>query len=174
MGHISLLNHHSIQYFKEKEGLLEDGYSQPIFDENKTPIFVETKNACSHQNYLYERYNLIGDNKIFAEEFPITCDHQRLTSILIDSLLVVDPLNKITSFDIRTLPIHSPITSFHDPTLYLKPILPVVRVINASDLILRIDSHKIFLPHMEFILLDHTLHSKFHDRIAGGSKILIS
>ena len=37
---------------------------------------------------------------------------------------------------------------------------------NASDLILRIDSHKIFLAYMEFILLDHTLHSKFHDRIA--------
>ena len=115
---------------------MQDGYSQPIFDENKIPIFVETKNACSHQNYLYERYNLIGDNKIFAKEFPITCDHQRLTSLLIDSLLVVDPSNKITSFNIRPLPTHSPITSFHDPTLYLKPILAVVSVTNASDLIL--------------------------------------
>ena len=118
MEHISLLNHHSIQCFKEKEGLLQDGYSQLIFDENKTQIFVETKNVCSHQNYLYEKYNLIGDNKIFAEEFPITCDHQRLTSLLIDSSLVTDPLNKITSFDIRSSLIHSPITSFHDTTLY--------------------------------------------------------
>ena len=110
MGHISLLNHHSIQYFKETEGLLLDRCSQLIFDENKTPIFIETKNACSRQNYLYVRYNLIGDNKIFAEEFPITCDHQRLTSLLIDSSLVAYPLNKITSFNIRSPPIHSPIT----------------------------------------------------------------
>ena len=113
---------------------------------------------------------MIGDNKIFAEGFPITCDHQRLKSLLIDSLLVVDPLNKNTSFNITPLPIHSPITSFHDPTLYLKPILLVVSVTNASDLILRIDSHKIFLPHMEFIFLDHTLHSKFHEKIAEWLK----
>ena len=97
---------------------MQDGYSQLIFDENKTQIFVETKNVCFRQNYLYERYNLIGGNKIFVEEFPITCDHQRLTSLLIDSSLVANPLNKITSFDIRSPPIHSPITSFHDPTLY--------------------------------------------------------
>ena len=136
LRHVSLLNNHSIQYFKEKEGLLQDGYSQLIFDENKTQIFVETKNVCSHQNYLYESYNLIGGNKIFAEEFPITCDHQRLTSLLIDSSLVADPINKITSFNIRSSLIHSPITSFHDPTLYLKSILPIVNVTNARYLIL--------------------------------------
>ena len=42
LGHISLLNHHSIQYFKEKEGLLQDGYNQLLYEENKTQIFVET------------------------------------------------------------------------------------------------------------------------------------
>ena len=99
---------------------MQDDNSQLMFDENKTQFFVETKNVCSRQNYLYERYNLIGGNKIFTEEFPITSDHQRLTSLLIDSSLVEDPLNKITSFDIRSSPIHSPITSFCDPTLYLK------------------------------------------------------
>ena len=145
---------------------MQDCYSQLIFDENKTQIFVETKNVCSCQNYLFERYNLIGDNKIFAEEFPITCDHQRLTSLLIDSSLVADPLNKITFFDIRSSPIHSPITSFHDPTLYLKPILPIVNVTNASYLILQIDSPKIYFPPMDFMMVDHTLHSKFYDRIA--------
>ena len=109
---------------------------------------------------------MIGDNKIFAEEFPITCDHQRLTSLLIDSSLVADPLNKITFFDIRSSPIHSPITSFHDPTLCLKPILPIVNVTNASYLILQIDSPKIYLPPMDFMLVDHVLHSEFYDRIA--------
>ena len=136
MGHISLLNHHSIQYFKEKEGLLQDGYAQPIFYEINTPILVETQNACSHQNHIYERSNLIDDSKIFVEEFLITRDHQKITYFSFDSSLVVDPLNKITSFDIGQLPIHSPITSFHDPTLYLKPILPIVNVTNASYLIL--------------------------------------
>ena len=109
---------------------------------------------------------MISDNKIFAGEFPITCDHQRLTSLLIDPLLLVDPLNKITSFNIRPLPIHSPITSFHDPILYLKPILLDVSVTNANNLICPFDSPKIGLPHMDFIFLDHTLHSKFYDKIA--------
>ena len=122
---------------------MQDGYTQSIFDEINTQILVETQNACSHQNHLYERSNLIGDSKIFVEEFLITRDHQKITYFSFDSSLVIDPLNKITSFDIGQLPIHSPITSFHDPTLYLKPILPIVNVTNASYLIPQIDSPKI-------------------------------
>jgi len=144
---------------------LQDGYAQPIFDEINTPILVETQNAYSYQNHIYESSNLIGDSKIFVEEFLITRDHQNITYFSFDSSLVVDPLNKITSFDIGQLLIHSPITSFHDPTLYLKPILPIVNVTNASYLIPQIDSPKICLPPMDFMLVDHTLHSKFYDRI---------
>ena len=115
---------------------MQDNYSQLIFDEINTSTFIEAKNVCSHQNHLYGRSNFIGENKIFVVEFSITCDHQNIASSSIDSPLAIDHINKIISFDIGQLPIHSPITSFHDPTLYLKPILQVVSVTNASDLIL--------------------------------------
>ena len=166
LRHILLLDHHPIQSFKKNEDLLQDNYSQPIFDEINTSTFIETKNVCSHQNHLYEKSNFIGENKIFVVEFSITCDHQNLASSSIDSPLAIDPINKITSFDIRSLPVYSPITSFHDPILYLKPILSNVSVTNAYNLICPFESPKIGLPRMDFIFLDHTLHSKFHDKIA--------
>ena len=95
---------------------MQDNYSQPIFDEINTSTFIETKNVCSHQNHLYGRSNFIGENKIFVVEFSITCDHQNLVSSSIDSPLAMDLINTVTFFNIRPLLIHSPITSFHDPT----------------------------------------------------------
>ena len=166
MRHILLLDHHPIQYFKKNEDLLQDNYSQPIFYEINTSTFIETKNVCSHQNHLYEKSNFIGENKIFVVEFSITCDHQNLASSSIDSSLATDPINTITSFYIRPLLVHSPITSFHDPILYLKPILSDVSVTNANNLNCPFGSSKISFPRMDFIFSDHTLHSKFHDKIA--------
>ena len=170
LRHILLLYHHPIQSFKKNEDLLQDNYSQPIFYEINTSTFIETKNVCSHQNHLYGKSNFIGENKIFVVEFSITCDHQNLASSSIDSPLAIDPINKITSFDIRPLPVHSPITSFHDPILYLKPILSDVSVTNANNLICPFDSPKIGLPRIDFVFLDHTLHSKFHEKIAEWLK----
>ena len=59
----------------------------------------------------------------------------------------------------------------NNPTLYLKSILPIVNVNNGSYLILQIDSPKIYFPPMDFMLVDHTLHSKFYDRIAEWLEI---
>ena len=137
---------------------MQDNYSQPIFDEINTSTFIETENVCSHQNHLYGRSNFIGEN-IFVVEFSITCDHQNLASSSIDSPLEIDPINKINSLDIRILPVHSPIISFHDP------ILSDVSVTNANNLICPFDSPNIGLPCMDFIFLDHTLHYNFHEKI---------
>ena len=136
LRHILLLDHHPIQSFKKNEDLLQDNYSQPIFDEINTSTFIETKNVCSHQNHLYGRSNLIGEN-IFVVEFSITFDHQNLASSSMDSPLAIDPINKITSFDIRPLHVYSPIISIHDP------ILSDVSVTNANNLICPFDSSKI-------------------------------
>ena len=75
LTHISLLDHHPIQSFKKNEDLLQDNYSQPIFNEINTSTFIETKNVCSHQNHLYGKSNFIGENKISVVEFSITSDH---------------------------------------------------------------------------------------------------
>jgi len=48
----------------------------------------------------------------------------------------------------------------------LKPILSDVSVTNANNLICPFDSPKIGFPRIDFIFLDHTLHSKFHEKIA--------
>ena len=58
----------------------------------------------------------------------------------VDSAVTVDILNKIAYVDTTPVPIHSCVTSFHNPTPYLKPILSVSIRSCASNLICPVNS----------------------------------
>ena len=108
---------------------------------------------------MYERSN-------FVDESPINFDHQKLIYFPVYSALAIDLLNKITHVDTTPLPIHSHVTSFHNPTPCSKPIISVSTSSCARNIICPINSRTICFPYMDLFLSYHTSHFEFHVRIA--------